>query len=286
MKRVPSITPRHILPRKKNPIKHNRVVEILRHPLVSVLLGFFLSAIVGAYITRYYEQINTEHALIKSKQDETKNISKTIAAYIASMQSLADALKTGQPRNIQAKANNYETFRDEWTKNSFLWDLVLTDEFGSQLNQLVFSRLYFEPLQTSITLVDECLRKSLYTKTNQPKLTSCAPPKIIEGTWRFSPEDINDRLKIANDCFHDFEMALYTFAEKSNLSQKKNVLGDLTVMPVQYGCRPPVPGEPDTRGADAKANDDRSETGWEQILGYWHNIIGCLFGPRSIEDTL
>jgi len=198
------------------------------------------------------------------------------------MQSLADALQTDEDKTIKLKINNYEALRDDWIKNNLLQDLILTDEFGSEFYQKYFYDIYFEPLQISISIIDDCLRKSVYPKINKEKLNNCEPPNIIGENWRYSSKNIQDRLNFSIGCFRDFETDIFEFARNSN--ERKDRTWAFEIRKGKYGCRLPAPGEPDTRGSDTKPKEEiDDENILDRIIRYWNNVTSYLLGPE--EET-
>jgi hypothetical protein len=132
-------------------------VDYLRHPLISVVVGFLLTGVVGTLLTHYFQAQEKKALLQREAYNHIRQFSQAGARRITEAAYLRSALlRPVQETILEARKNSYDESAKQWNTD-LIKHLLTFREYAESRDPIFIERNIEDDLVPIFRAVDVCL---------------------------------------------------------------------------------------------------------------------------------
>lgn len=192
--------------------KKNKWFETLRHPLLSVLIGFVLTGIIGTMLTNSYQEKEKKRLLQREAFQHIRQFDQTLNLRITESRYLSSALTRCVDKEIlMDKKKAYDLAAKQWNTNLFS-HLLTFREYADARNRIFIENNIENNLVPIFRAIDKCLTEEYDAVMKGATPDNGAPLLcwLADGELVYSVE-LSDVLKALSDCGYDIANLMFNY---------------------------------------------------------------------------
>lgn len=171
-----------------------RIGEMLRHPIANVVIGFFLTGVLGTSLTQYYSMKRQQEAQhqqqIEARKQAVSELSSLNGEVLAHAERLLLALELGESEDLDELKKRYDDATLRWKTDSHSALLIAREVLPTSAYYRFRDRLKEGFQERFLTPISECLGRARHdASTHVPAssvLSSCRMRETFEQARRCS----------------------------------------------------------------------------------------------------
>ena len=148
--------------------KRDSILDRLKHPLLSVFVGFLLTGVVGSWMTNYYQEQDKKVQLQREAHNHIRQFSESLESRRTEAAYLRSGLIRGLDKETLIKRKDaYDHSVVEWNKN-ILGDLLTFREYSESRSRIFIEESIEKELVPIFRIIDNCLTEEFDYKLKNP----------------------------------------------------------------------------------------------------------------------